>query len=202
MTDISKKEKKNYAYFNLVDQSQPNDFIGMVAYSLYKKSKVEYIQKYRKEHSGKSPDEETMNEWQKSQCTPQQVELYKTKSTKIIALFVNDIIAKKHNEIIKKEDLYKQRSDDIEKKDNEISEKERLLKKREIEIRIKEEKVKQMEKICPANKNKLGLYFIAVSQSLVATLIYILITIIIFIQLKWPIDLIKNIRQILENSAK
>jgi len=181
MSDISGKEKRNYAYFQLVDQEQPNDFIGMIAYTIYKKNKVEYITKFRNNHNGSAPTDEQLSEWQQSQCTTQQLELYKERATTIITAFINDIIDSKHLALKENEENNIKQRELLDKREKELEEKEKSIKKRE-------SKVKLMEKICPSNKNKIGTYIYGVSQSFIATLLYVIITIIIFTTTKWPLE--------------
>ena len=62
---LNKNEKSIYAYFQLVKND--NDLIGMIGYSLYKKTKIEYIEKYFR-HYKKYPTDDELRKFQLEQC--------------------------------------------------------------------------------------------------------------------------------------
>ena len=77
----------SYIYNNLV--SGPEDFIGLVAYSIYKREKIAYIRDFEKNHDGKSPNTEELLEFHKmAHCL---LENYKELATIYVSRFCNDI---------------------------------------------------------------------------------------------------------------
>lgn len=63
MNDSFEQEGKyNYIFNQLVKDE--NDFVGYVAYTLYKQNKVAHITKV-KEDKGSAPTDEELREWQK-----------------------------------------------------------------------------------------------------------------------------------------
>ena len=75
MTDFDEHSKYNFIFNQIVEND--DDFIGSLAYVLYKRNKIEYIEQYKKEHSGKEPELSELREWQKGECVKSKLENYK-----------------------------------------------------------------------------------------------------------------------------
>lgn len=144
------------------------DFVGMVAYTLYKVSKIEYINDYKERYGGSEPDDHTLKEWQQTQLTPGKIENYKELAGNKVNLFVNMAFEIKSNAI-------KQTSKDLQLKESALSHKERNLKDKEKELNHKEKRLTTRDTECPHTvSNK---FWNGVWQSFVATILFTVITI-------------------------
>lgn len=47
MSNESNQIERNFAYYKLVNDE--NDFVGMIAYTIYKKAKIEYLKQLKQE---------------------------------------------------------------------------------------------------------------------------------------------------------
>ena len=54
MQDFDEEVKYNFIFNQIVENE--DDFVGCMAYVLYKRNKIEYIESYKKEHGGKEPE--------------------------------------------------------------------------------------------------------------------------------------------------
>ena len=79
----------NYIYTKLVDGE--NDLIGHIAYSIYKSNKIEYIEKFKKDHGGVSPTDEELKPFHDMSCTESSISLYKMKSESIVYDFIEEV---------------------------------------------------------------------------------------------------------------
>ena len=61
------ERKFSYLYSQLVKNE--NDLTGHIAYSLYKSSKIEYIEQFKRDNDGKTPSEEDLEAFHKSAAT-------------------------------------------------------------------------------------------------------------------------------------
>lgn len=81
----------NYIYKQLV--TDENDVVGHVAYALYKSSKIEYIEKFKKEHDNTDPTEEELKSFHGISCTESSIDRYKTKALEIITEFLDETLS-------------------------------------------------------------------------------------------------------------
>ncbi len=71
-TEIKKPTPRySYIYNNLVKGS--DDFVGLVAYSIYKKEKIKYIQDFEDAHGHSPSTEELLDFHTQAQCRIEQV---------------------------------------------------------------------------------------------------------------------------------
>ena len=76
---------KNFIYTKLVHDD--NDIIGMVAYGIYKKHKIEFIESIKREH-GREPSEEEWHVFSISTNTESQLNKYISQADNTLATFV------------------------------------------------------------------------------------------------------------------
>lgn len=148
MTKIFNSRNRNSAYYKLVKDD--NDYVGMVAYTFYKKSKIAYIRELQKD--GSIPDEEIdslLVTWQQSKCNDEELKALRNTAVSHVADFSTKLIEQKSKEII---------------------EKEKKLIKREKRIEKQESQLKSQK------------YFLyGVVQSIVASFIFMILTIIVYL---------------------
>lgn len=70
--------KYNFIYSKLVPDN--NDLVSLVAYALYKRNKIEYIESYKAEHDGRDPQEEDFENFALSSCSPSSLESYRSQA--------------------------------------------------------------------------------------------------------------------------
>lgn len=70
--------KYNYIYSKLVPDN--DDLVSLVAYALYKRSKIEYIESFKAEHGGVDPQEEYFANFALSSCAPSSLEGYRNQA--------------------------------------------------------------------------------------------------------------------------
>ena len=187
MYDLTSRQKKNYAYFKLVNDSDDRlDFVGMIAYALYKREKIDYIVKYRKENNGNIPSEEELSIFQQGRCTDTAREHSRQHSEQMVKRFIEEYISQKSNNITEEKQKLEEKKKAIESQSSDLTKKENEWKKKLGEIKIQEKKIRDMEKICP-KMNKVRSFWSGVLQSVVATFLFAVLTVIIAlsIQFNW-----------------
>lgn len=172
-------EKYNYFFNQIVEND--DDFVGSMAYVLYKRNKIEYIERYKKEHENKEPDLIVLREWQKGECIKSKLENYKTIAVKKSVEFINNLQSDKEKQLNK-------RKSELDKKEREIKERERI-------IGEQEKVLQKRNKYCQVKPR--GQYWIGVSQSLVASLLFIIVCFIIIIYLSGNADFISWMHNVL-----
>lgn len=150
----------NSIYKKLV--SSEEDFIGMVAYSIYKNSKIAYIENYFSEHNTK-PDKELLKEfYRNSQCEP-SLELYTSKAEKIIGAFTTEIAQHEIDGMAHEMRQMKQKMDELE---------------RNHKNRLEEEKdtfIKKLDELKPPQ------WYTGIIQSFIATFLALLFYVIVVV---------------------
>lgn len=174
-------EKYNYFFNKIVEND--DDFVGSIAYVLYKKNKIEYIEKYKKEHENKEPDLSVLHEWQNSECTESKLDNYKKLALQKSTEFVN------HLQKDKEKKLNKLKSD--------LDLRERKLKDSERVVNEHEKGLKQRDKYCKV-KSK-GQFWIGVSQSLVASFIFIIFSFLLVLWLSGNTDIITWLQKVVNH---
>lgn len=79
----------NFIYSKLVEKD--SDLIGHIAYSLYKKSKIEYIETQKV--AGKTPTDTELVPFNEFSSTESSLESYKLKATLIVQGFIESALA-------------------------------------------------------------------------------------------------------------
>ena len=83
------EKKYNFIFEKLV--SEDADLIGFVAYSIYKRHKIEFITEFKKLNSEKSPTESDCEAFRIASTTPSQIEKYKNEAESMLQEIVGTI---------------------------------------------------------------------------------------------------------------
>lgn len=83
------EKQYNYIYSQLV--SNPEDVIGLLAYSIYKQHKIEFIEDFKKK-KGSTPTDADIENFILSSVTPSQLEKYKESANTILSETVADAV--------------------------------------------------------------------------------------------------------------
>lgn len=185
---LKKHEKTTYAYFQLVENE--NDLIGMIGYSLYKKTKIEFIEKYYKQYNSYPNDEELRN-FQLEQCGNTSVKSHRKYAEDLVNMFINQYIEENQKEISENNRYLQIELPKIENREKKLFEKEKKLNAKEKEL---SKQKKEIQKI------KCAHFFYGVGQSLVATIILTIITVIVLIMTKIPTNYAEMIVKLLQES--
>lgn len=157
MEDLTKNEKEKYFYYQIIQKE--GDYIGRIAYTLYKKNKIDFIVNFKNKNNGEKPSDAQLEEWQENECLPNKIESYKKEAERITNDFVN--ILRKN-----KETYLDKRKRDLDQREEDIKDKTKNLNRRENNI-------KQREKFCQVNKK--GAFGIGLLQNIIASFIFIFI---------------------------
>lgn len=76
----------NFIYQDIV-QSE-GDMVGHIAYSLYKREKISFIEEFKKKHDGRGPSDEELEKYHESCCVPQRIESYRKDATALLQNFI------------------------------------------------------------------------------------------------------------------
>lgn len=87
----------NFMFNEIV--SDDYDFVGYVAYSLYKIDKIGFIESYKQDHSGKAPSNEDLRPFHEKSCEPEKIDRYRKRAREIIRTFLSTILSEKSEEI-------------------------------------------------------------------------------------------------------
>jgi hypothetical protein len=69
--------QRNFSYaYNKYVNGDDEDLPGLIAYALYKRAKVAYLQSY-KERNGRDASENLISEWSADHSTPEKIELFR-----------------------------------------------------------------------------------------------------------------------------
>lgn len=169
--NFDEQSKYNFIFNQIVEND--NDFVGSMAYVIYKRNKIGYIEKYRKEH-GKEPELSDLREWQKSECVKSKLENYKKLAEQKTTAFVNTLQGQKDKQ--------------LQKRQSEISASERELKEKEKQLKEKEKSLRFREQYCHVKQN--GQFWKGVLQSLMASFLFLLISILILMSLNGNADIL------------
>ncbi len=72
----------NYIYSQLV--TDENDLVGLIAYGMYKRHKIEFISSYRESHNGEDPTDSDCKAFALSTCTPCGLKQYRREAEILI----------------------------------------------------------------------------------------------------------------------
>ena len=78
----------NFIYSKLV--LRDDDFVGQIAYSLYKKEKVDFIRRYKEKHDGADPVEVDFAEFHEFSSTETMMETYRLRAEVTLQEFLNN----------------------------------------------------------------------------------------------------------------
>lgn len=87
----------NKVYERLV--STDKDYVGMLAYAIYKRQKIEFIKEHKLNNSGQKPTDTELDNFHTLALQPSQLEMYKKQAVSLTQGMTNTIIANKKNEI-------------------------------------------------------------------------------------------------------
>lgn len=85
----------NFVYEKLVDDE--NDILGILAYSIYKRQKIEFLKNFHKENN-RDPDQDEMASFQKLSVSDSQLEFYKNQSFVLVNAFLDEALEEDLNE--------------------------------------------------------------------------------------------------------
>ena len=175
--NLPKEELDKFFYHRIIDHS--GDYVGRIAYTLYKENKIEYIIKYKKSH-GDYPLDSDLKIWQENECLDSKIENYKSNAEKITNEFINILNLNKENDFNKKHH-------ELFVKENNINEREKILKDNE-------KKIKSRDKYCNQKPNhwfENGL--LNILHSVIASFIFIIVCYFIIKYWDGSSDLLKNL---------
>lgn len=89
----------NYIYKRLVRNE--NDLQGHIAYSLYKKKKQQFLDKWKKEHPNQEIEESELDTFHKSESTQESISEYRTKANILLERFMTRLLEEDRKEIEK-----------------------------------------------------------------------------------------------------
>lgn len=76
------KKKYNFIFSKLVHDE--NDLVGLIAYALYKQHKIEFIESFKATHGGIDPDDEDLDSFCLSSCTPSSLNSYRDEAQSLL----------------------------------------------------------------------------------------------------------------------
>lgn len=80
----------NYIYMKLVKNE--NDLLGQIAYSLYKRKKVQFLENWKKAHPEQEIEEDELNTFHNSESTKEALNEYRTKANILLQNFMNTLL--------------------------------------------------------------------------------------------------------------
>lgn len=87
----------SYAYNKYVN-GDDEDLPGLIAYALYKRAKVAYLQNY-KEVNGRDASEKQISEWSADHSTPEKIELFRLQALRSVERYRQQEVKKAEPEI-------------------------------------------------------------------------------------------------------
>lgn len=87
---MSKDRQYNYIYDALVDNH--DDIAGIIAYSVYKRQKIEHISSFHNKH-GRAPDDSELQQFVELSTSPAQIEFYRHEAEALTSTFLEDVLA-------------------------------------------------------------------------------------------------------------
>lgn len=119
MSKIFDKRNRNFVYYKLLQSD--DDYVGMVAYTIYKKSKIAYIQELRNDGNRTEDEIDSLLEtWQQSKCNDSEIKTLRDNAVAHVAEFTTKLIAQKNKELLEKEKKLNKRESKIEKKESQL----------------------------------------------------------------------------------
>ena len=87
----------NFIFEKLVNSDE--DIIGNIAYSLYKKHKIQYIKKFKEKNNNKPPTDKELTKFHDHSSLGHSIESYKLKAEEITLKFTKNTLKKISSEI-------------------------------------------------------------------------------------------------------
>ncbi|MBR1402885.1 MAG: hypothetical protein IJ558_01765 [Treponema sp.] len=171
---LTEKQKHNYAYYQLVNDE--NDLIGMIGYSLYKKAKIDYIEKYYAENK-EYPDDNQLQDFQFQQCGETIISSHKKVAEQLMNTFMSKYIEEYGKDLLEK-------TKNLELKIDETNKRQDVLKDKEVKIKQKEKDFKKDKRLFELKKAKS--FWTGVLQSLIASMVLTIISVIVLLQMNIP----------------
>jgi len=93
--------QRNFSYaYNKYVNGDDEDLPGLIAYALYKRAKVAYLQSY-KERNGRDASENLISEWSADHSTPEKIELFRLQALRSVEKYRMQEVKKAEPEIRK-----------------------------------------------------------------------------------------------------
>ncbi|MEE1203584.1 MAG: hypothetical protein UHN59_04705 [Bacteroidales bacterium] len=161
--DDNANSNHNFFFSQIVEDD--DDFVGYVAYTIYKKNKIEYIEQFKKDNSRHPTDTELLN-WQHGECTEGKMKNYRSLAEDKVNRFVNQLHGEVEKDLKKQKEKNDKKENNNRKKEKELTEKEKILNKRE-------KSINERDKYC--NVKSKCQFGSGILQSFIATLIYVVL---------------------------
>lgn len=87
----------NFIFNQLVQDD--SDFVGMVAYTLYKRQKIEWIEKFQSDNGGREPDESDLDQFHRISTMPSQLNVYREQAIDLLDEFLEFALGDKVEQI-------------------------------------------------------------------------------------------------------
>lgn len=176
--------KRNFFYHQIVENDE--DFVGCVAYILYKKNKIDYIETYKRDN-GSAPTDDVLHEWQKNECTQSKLQNYKDSANQRISKFVNALVEEKNKELKRKQEA-------IRKQETNLRKREEKVKQREVAADMRDKELSTRDRTCHVKRDEHGFMY-GVWQSLLASFIFLVICFFIYKYLIGHTEVLNLIKQ-------
>lgn len=102
---------RNFIYSKLV--KNPNDIFGAIAYSIYKRQKIEIIKKFEQEHDGKQPSNAELKPFNDLSNTKDQLNFYNEQARQLAQLFLSKALEEELRESEKRLAKEKAKNDEV-----------------------------------------------------------------------------------------
>lgn len=206
MGEFEEQEKYNFIFNQIVEKK--DDFVGSMAYVLYKWNKIEFIEKYKREHNGKDPELAELREWQKGECASLKLGNYKQLAEENTNKFINNLQGKKEQDLTERKASLDKRESSAQLREKQIKAKEDALIKREKKVIADEEKIKIRERKvanierevkkrdeCCHVKDSLSFkgFIFGVTQSLVASILFVILGYFFVLYMTKDTDILKDL---------
>lgn len=185
MVTVASEIKEKSMFYQLVINSE--DLVGMIAYSLYKIDKTKFIDEHKATEQGLKPSIDKLDAYQQSKIISHSINEYKIDAQDILVETVNILLEDRITELNNLEKNIKTKETELQIKIAEYVKKNKELSN----IKKSEERKK---KYCKAVTPR-G-FWSGVGQSLVASVILIILT--VFLALSLKIDTITTILETLK----
>lgn len=87
----------NFIFRQLIQND--HDFVGMVAYTLYKKQKIEWIEQFQADNGGREPEEAELAQFYRISNMPSQLKAYREQAIDLLDQFLDYALSDKVEEI-------------------------------------------------------------------------------------------------------
>lgn len=193
MNDITQQEKSKYIFHQLFQKE--GDYIGLIAYGLYKKNKIDYIIDFKNNNEGRKPTDEELATFQANNCLDGQIQMYKESAKNITNQFVSVLTQKESKNLQEERDGLKKIKADLDKKSKDFQKKETDLKEKDTKVKQRERDVNLREKYCKLKSPSWFKNFVVgVLQSVTASFVFLGLAILIIYVVDKKIDLLDNFR--------